>query len=307
MKKHKIIYKTIAAALGLGMIFSTALSVKKSHAAESSDKLQTDISQRMNKLGGDWQVAIKSLDGDLDLYFTSDSNPKSLPAASSIKTYIGLCVLNQIERGDLKESPQTRNDISAMLKVSDNQAANRLIDKVGGFKAVNRTIKDITGSTNTSLNRYFLQKGEENMANAVDLNQALINIYKASYVNIDNSSFMAKAMENTSTKYQKLLGGLTHYDRAINKSGELPDRGVENDSAIVWVNKKAYAVTVLSKTNNIQNRKPQLDAMKDVGKLVDDYIRNTDSGNNDDGGAYKPGAIYYYKKVDLDESYLGKK
>lgn len=303
--------KTLGKFFGKILIFALALSpllaVKNSQAQDyiSTKKLETDISERLNELGGDWQVAINTLKGDMDvnLYFTSDTNPTSLPAASSIKLFIGLSVFDQIERGFLDETSQVYSDVYDMLNISDNIASNRLINNIGGFDSVNRTVTDITGRSTTSLNRYFLHNGKENMTNARDLNMALTRIYNKDYITADNSDYLLKAMTSTSTKNEKLLGKLNEYDWAINKSGELPDRGVENDSAIIKVGDNTFVITVLSRTENIQNRKPQLDCIKDIGKIATDYFRESSLENNP--GESSDG-IYYYRKIDLDKFYMGK-
>lgn len=303
----KDIGKFFTRVLLLCIVLSPLFSVKTSQAQEniSTNKLESDIRERFNELGGDWQVAINSLEGDkyVDLYLTSDSNQVSLPAASSIKLFIGLSTFDQIERGLLEDTSKVYNDIYDMINLSDNMAANRLIDNIGGFDTINKTIIDITGGSKTSLNRYFLQNGKENMTNARDLNMALTRIYYKDYISSDNSDYLMKAMTSTSTKNEKLLGKLNDYDWAINKSGELPDRGVENDSAIIKVGDSTFVISVLSKTKNIYNRKPQLDCIKDIGKISTDYFRRSslenDQGESSDG-------IYYYKKVDLDKFYMGK-
>ncbi|MDD7306665.1 MAG: serine hydrolase [Peptoniphilaceae bacterium] len=307
----KTCLKSIGLACAIGLIISPLLKVKKSYAISGEEKLQSDISQKLNTLGGDWQVAIKSLEGDknIDLYFTSQANPPSLPAASSIKTFIALATYDRIERGLLKDDEDIEKDIFSMLKYSNNQAANRLINKIGGFDLVNRTIIDITGKNLTSLNRYFAQNGPENMANARDLNLAMERIYKKDYVNIDNSSKIIKPLEESYGRYEKLLGGIKGQAWSMNKSGELPDRGVENDTAIVKVGERTFVISVLTKTSNVYNRKAQLDLMKDIGSLVFNYMKEdkVDENTNYDEGGASLANIYYYKKIDLDKSFIGAK
>lgn len=122
---------------------------------------------------------------------------------------------------------------------------------------------------------------------------------------------MINSMTNTSTSLQKLMGKINGYDFNINKSGELPRIGVENDSIIVKVGKEAYALTVLSKSQNINNRNPQLEALKDVGKIVYDYFKSSketdEKENENDNDKANSNGIYYYMKIDLDKSYLGRK
>lgn len=315
-KNFKHIRKSLCLGLALGFGLMSFVGVTSSQAASKEEDLQKEITQRLDQVGGDWQVAIKSLDAkdNIDLYFTSEGCPPSLPAASSIKTFIGLSVFDRIERGALEESPQVLSDISSMLTASDNTASNRLINDLGGFDRVNRTIFDVTGRSTTSLNRFFLHKGPENMTSAYDLNLALERIYRRDYVSPDHSQTMIDAMAATTTRYQKLLGSIKGYDWAINKSGELPDRGVENDSVIIKTGDRVFAITVLSRSNNIQNRGPQLQAFRDVGKIAYAYFAQTKEGAENPGSGeeiknpnFTPDNIYTYKKLDLDKSYLGYK
>lgn len=320
MKNKKIfkhIGKILALSLGLGLVLSPLVKAQKSEAVSEEESLESDIRTRLDQVGGDWQVAIKTLDGDknLDLYFTSESNPQSLPAASSIKTFIGLATFDLVERSALEETDQVKSDVYAMLNASDNEASNRLVSALGGFDKVNRTIIDITGGTKTSLKRLFLHKGPENMANARDLNLAMERIYRKDFANEEHSFYIFDALTKTTTRSQKLLGNLPSYSWAINKSGELPDRGVENDSAIVKVNDRVYAITVMTRTKNIQNRKPQLDAMKDVGRIAYDYYAggettkptNPDNEEKENQNPiFSENNIYTYKKIDLDRSLIRK-
>lgn len=143
----------------------------------------------MNKSNLEFQVAIDSLEGEknLNLYFTSPNSKESLPAASSIKLFIGLRAMDLIEKNQFKDKDLIYKDIHKMLNISDNDTANRLIDKVGGFEKINSTIMEITQNTSTRINRYFLSSGKENTTKAKDLNNLLKRIYYMDYISEENS------------------------------------------------------------------------------------------------------------------------
>ncbi|MDU3199623.1 MAG: serine hydrolase, partial [Anaerococcus hydrogenalis] len=188
---------------------------------------------------GDWQVAVDSLIGNskVSIFKNSNSQIESIPSASTIKIFIGLEAYKQVEDGTLDEK-NVENDIYLMLKDSNNESANRLIDLIGNYdmevssQKINDTIKKITGENKTGLYRKMLHEGRENMASARDLNMALRDIYFGNFVNKDHSNKMMEAMgENNTTSKFKLLGNLPKDAKGISKSGELPNLGVENDIA----------------------------------------------------------------------------
>lgn len=300
----KIVGKFLSLTLASLLVFGGSFGIKKSYADEkmSEKELEEEISQRLDKMGGDWQIAIKRLDeeSELDLYLKSENSSLDLPAASSIKIFIGLAAFDAIENEEIEDSPEIQSRIYSMLKNSDNLASNQLINDLGGFSRVNKTIKEITGLGQTRLNRFFLHNGKENTATARDLNLALERIYKKDYVNEEHSDYLIKAMTETPTSKEKILSGINSYKWAINKSGELPDRGVENDSVLIQIEDKVLAISLMTQTKNIHYRNPQLSAMKDIGKIIEAYMAQEEEKKEEE----KIPGVYYYRKVDLDKNYF---
>ena len=227
---------------------------------------------------GDWQVAVDSLIGNskVSIFKNSNSQIESIPSASTIKIFIGLEAYKQVEDGTLDEK-NVENDIYLMLKDSNNESANRLIDLIGNYdmevssQKINDTIKKITGENKTGLYRKMLHEGRENLANAKDLNMALRVIYFGKFVNKDHSNKIMEAMaENNTTSKFKLLGNLPKDAKGYSKSGEIPDKGVENDVAIISIGGKVFAISFLSKypypVNHGQG--PQFTCMQNLGKKI---------------------------------------
>lgn len=236
------------------------------------------IEKECGNLEGDWQVAVDSLDGDFDIsiYKSSNSQVESLPSASTIKIFLALEAYRQVEEGILDEK-NVENDIYLMLKDSNNESANRLIDLIGNYdmdissQNVNRTIKNITGDNKTGFYRKMLHEGRENLANAKDLNMALRNIYFGNFVNKVHSKKMMEAMaENNTTSKFKLLGNLPKDAKGISKSGGLPNLGVENDIALISIDDEVFAISFLSQypypVNHGQG--PQFTCMQNLGKKI---------------------------------------
>lgn len=251
---------------------------KSSNNDELSKEIEKIINEECQNLEGDWQVAVDCLKGDSKVSIFKNSNPQkeSLPAASTIKIFIALEAYRQVEEGILDEK-NVENDIYLMLRDSNNESANRLIDLIGNnymnlaSQNVGSTIKKITGENKTGLYRKMLHEGKENIARANDLNMGLRDIYLGKFVNRDHSNKLMKAMaENNSTSNFKLLGKLPKEAKGLSKSGEIPNKGVENDIAIIGVNDEVFAISFLSQYPNPVNHGsgPQFDAMQNLGKRI---------------------------------------
>lgn len=251
---------------------------KSSNNDELSKEIEKIINEECQNLEGDWQVAVDCLKGDSKVSIFKNSNPQkeSLPAASTIKIFIALEAYRQVEEGILDEK-NVENDIYLMLRDSNNESANRLIDLIGNnymnlaSQNVGSAIKKITGENKAGLYRKMLHEGKENLARANDLNMGLRDIYFGKFVNRDHSNKLMKAMaENNSTSNFKLLGKLPKQAKGLSKSGEIPNKGVENDIAIIGVNDEVFAISFLSQYPNPVNHGsgPQFDAMQNLGKRI---------------------------------------
>lgn len=63
-------------------------------------------------------------------------------AASLPKIGILLAAVHQLEAGTLSMTPSIKRDLDAMIRVSSNAAATRMINRVGGLEAVNEVLTD---------------------------------------------------------------------------------------------------------------------------------------------------------------------
>jgi len=63
-------------------------------------------------------------------------------AASLPKIGILLAAVHQVEEGTLSMTPAIKRDLNAMIRVSSNAAATRMINRVGGLDAVNEVLTD---------------------------------------------------------------------------------------------------------------------------------------------------------------------
>lgn len=224
--------------------------------------------EEMNKVDGLYQVAVKTLDGDSDVNFSYRNTNGSLPSASTIKVFIAISAYENIESGDLKETSSLIKDIHLMLNRSDNYATNRVIDALGGFSTVNKTIKRLTNSNRTSLNRKLAYSGKENMVDVDDLIIAMEELDNPNIISLENAEKIKRSMTNTNTSTKKLLANLPDYASGINKSGENPDRGQDLDVAIIDVGSTRFALAVAMKTNKIYDNQNELRVLRNMGRRI---------------------------------------
>ena len=122
------------------------------------------------------------------------------------------------------------DDIYLMLRDSNNESTDRLIDKIGDNDMktaclnVGRMINKVTGKNRCALYTKMHGKGKANLVNAKDLNKALIVIYDGEIISREHCDIAMKAMsENTTTSKIKLLADLPKKAKGLNKSGEYTD------------------------------------------------------------------------------------
>lgn len=261
------------------------------------------IDQECQNLEGSWQVAVDSLDDklSLDLYKSSTDNLDSLTSASTIKIFVGLAAYKHVEEGKLDES-EIYDDVYSMLENSNNESCNRLIDLLG-FDSINETIFDITGRNLTALNRKMLHDGVENLANAKDLNMALVSLDKATYISRDNSDKLLNALaNNTTTSYTKLLANLPEGVTGLNKSGELSDRGVQNDIAIIKTENFKFAISVLSDYHRPtpNSDSPQFKVLRNLGRKISEEFIRYDENYNDNEVSNNPSSKTVNSSINKD-------
>ena len=146
--------------------------------------------------------------------------------------------------------------ITDMITVSDNAAANTLLERLGGGDAtagmavVNEFCQE-NGYTQTSFGRKFLEAPTtgDNWTSANDCRNLLASIWQGTCVNAEASGKMLEYLKNQ-TRTGKIPAGISDSDAiTANKTGELAgDYGqyVENDIAVVEHGDHAYILCVLS-------------------------------------------------------------
>ena len=140
----------------------------------------------------------------------------------------------------------TNRDLAQfMVAVSDNTAANVLIDRVGK-ENVNAMLRGV-GLAKTMLRRKMMdvaaaQRGDENVATPHDMVQLLEAIYKGKVLKGESTKELIKQLSTSKPSYipRELPDGI----QVANKPGEL--EGVRTDSGIVFSANRPFAISVMT-------------------------------------------------------------
>jgi beta-lactamase class A len=271
------------AALAIALVFSTnAYGQQKPEPTPidtGSDllwkKLERRVEEIANRLDGVMGVAILDLtDGRILLHNAG----RIFPAASSIKIAILLELYRQdhearagtkgkarldgvytFDPKDLVEDSQimagltpgvtrvTNHDLAQfMVAVSDNAAANVLIDRVG-TQNVNATLRSL-GLTKTMLRRKMMniaaaRRGDENVSTPQEMARLLEVIYKGKALNKELTDQLIKQLK-TLKKDSYLSYELPTGVELADKPGTLD--GVRTDSGIIFAKNRPFATSVMT-------------------------------------------------------------
>ena len=140
----------------------------------------------------------------------------------------------------------TNRDLAQfMVAVSDNAAANILIDRVGKDN-VNATLRAL-GLSKTMLRRKMIdiaaaRRGDENVATPEEMVRLLEAIYKNKVLNKEGTAALMKQLSTLKQSYIPRL--LPENVQVANKPGEL--EAVRTDSGIVFATNRPFAICVMT-------------------------------------------------------------
>lgn len=196
--------------------------------------------------GGKYRLKVISMH-DNETIDVGNCNGK-MTAASLIKLYVAGAVYEHINSIKAYESysGETEKLISNMISMSDNNACNTLVKRLGdgdantGMRVVN-SFCNSHGFYNTQMNRLMLNfNGLENYTTTLDC----CNILKSYYNNELKGSESIIGYMKAQTVRTKIPSGITDGTIVANKTGELAS--VENDSAIVYSSKGVYIMCAMT-------------------------------------------------------------
>lgn len=224
---------------------------------------------------GTWSVYAKNLFSNEEKI---NINNKKMKSASVIKIFIMAAAFGEISEERVEKS-EVINDIRAMITTSDNDATNRLIDKLG-FARINSFIQG-QGCNSTELNRKMLEQTThgDNYTSVRDVGKILESIYRGNCISKEASAEMLEILK-AQTRTNKIPAGVPDGVVTANKTGEIYEGSkVENDAAIVFKENSAYVLVVMS--NDIQDNEAAVNDIKEISKRVYNTINSSSSS---DGG-----------------------
>ena len=216
----------------------------------SMDNLLNQVQSLLPTDNGTWSVYVCNLLKDSD----GTINDTPMQAASLIKLYImGAVYENYGTIAQSHNSEEIDSNISAMISVSDNDAANTLVNWLGngndaaGMAKVNNFCQE-HGFTSTQMNRLLLAGKEngDNYTSVKDCGTFLKQIYQTV-----NGTLPASTLPNADAMYyhlkmqqrkNKIPAQLPEGVGTANKTGELDT--VENDAAIIYDTAKGIDLVV---------------------------------------------------------------
>lgn len=200
--------------------------------------LQEALEAEIGRLGGKWSLYLKRLDTDQVIGVHAD---EKMVAASLIKLFVAGEFFRQTDENMLDIEKYGRLP-DAMINVSDNGAANTLINAVG-MDNVNKFAQE-HGFTETEINRRMLENnGTENYTSAKDCGVMLEQVLAGEYVNPKASERILHALKDQQ-RTGKIPAGIPSEVPTGNKTGELSY--VDNDAAIVWAPSCTYILCIMS-------------------------------------------------------------
>ena len=243
-------------------------------AMADAPSLRRAVERIANSIPGQVAVFARQVTGREEMVALNAD--ESFPAASIMKLAIMLTAYRAIERGrislatpvafaprDLVGGSETFGSeqpgatatlgalLEAMIRQSDNSAANALVDRFG-FATINGVIAQ-AGLRRTRLRRYFMyfSTAHENVTTAHDVGCLLLEIERgARGEDVAHASrHSCRAMIDTllgQEDREKIAPGLPHGVLLANKTGELP--GARHDAGIVGpYGPRPYVLVVLEK------------------------------------------------------------
>ena len=231
-------------------------------------KLDARVGEAIERFDGVMGVAMVDLTDGRAILKNADH---VFPTASSIKIAILLELYHQEQSGkarlndvytfeakDLVEDSQimagltpgvtkvTNRDLAQfMVAVSDNAAANVLIDRVG-MQNVNAMLKSL-GLTKTMLRRKMMdvaaaRRGDENVSTPQEMARLLTAIFERKALNKELTDAFIKQLSTGKDSYipRELPPGLQIAD----KQGSLD--GIRTDSGIIFAKNRPFAMSVMT-------------------------------------------------------------
>lgn len=220
-----------------------------SSSDESMNSLLSQIDPLLPQNNGTWSVYVCNLMKNTE----GEINAQPMQAASLIKLFImGAVYENYESLADAYGADTLNSYLNPMITVSDNDAANKLVNMLGngddaaGMSAVNAFCTS-HGYSSTSMGRLLLQSNEygDNYTSVSDCGHFLKEIYQSNAGTVESTLAHTDAMYSLlkmQERRNKIPANLPEGVKVANKTGELDD--VENDAGIIYSTAKNIDLVV---------------------------------------------------------------
>lgn len=239
---------------------------------ELQSQVETAISQNV-EAGEGWAVQIDNLTKNA----SAQIGNQSAQSASLIKLFVAACIYQQAGTSDaVGLDSETTELLHRMISVSDNDATNKLIKKLGGgnaadgFAKVNSFCTE-NGYLETHLGRLMLDTSasDDNYTSVSDCAKLLRQ------VNNHELKGAEQIYENMQQQERrgKIPAGVPSGVSVANKTGELGT--VQNDIAIITMDGCTYTLCVMSQ--NLKDSEAAQSKIKEISQIVYQYMQQNGS------------------------------
>ena len=227
----------------LGSLFNKDLQKELELQLNKNPKWKNLIQQ--NKLA----VGVIDLSDQNHIEYARINGNNMMYAASLPKIAILLAAMDALEKGELKETPEITNDMKIMISKSNNQAATRMIDRLG-FDKIESVLTDEKYQLYDEdhggglwVGKRYASSGATNreplkhLSHAATVNQVCRFYYllaNGKLVSTNRSKQMLAIMEDPALhhKFVNTLDQIAPEARLFRKSGSW--RNFHSDSILVW-------------------------------------------------------------------------
>lgn len=250
---------------------------EKTVKEQSLSELQAALEGSIRAYPGNWQIYVKDLKKEGELSIGSGS----ATSASLIKTFVMAAVYDQIAEGTLEETDELNQLLKMMITVSDNEAYNELVRRLGsgdfaaGCQAVNQYLQEQgygeTGAHHTLHPAPTASQGDglSNVTSAAECGRLLEQIYYGNCVSEEASVKMLKLLCGQQTDW-KIPAGIPEQIQVANKTGETD--ACQHDIAIVYGPSTTYILCVMS--YDLPGEDAGISGIQAISAQVYDYFLN---------------------------------
>ncbi|MGB1313307.1 MAG: serine hydrolase [Bizionia paragorgiae] len=239
------------------------------HIAELQDSSLQDILNTEINSNAQWRrlvdskkmsIGIVDLSDASNIRYAGINDENMMYAASLPKIAILLAAMDAIDKGELKDTKEVRNDLRLMISKSNNQASTRMIDRLGYEKieAVLRAPETKLYDENVGgglwVGKRYAASGKRHpeplkgLSHAATTKQVCSFYYQlamGNLVNTKRSKEMLEIMKDPALhhKFVNTLDRIAPTAKVYRKSGSW--KNFHSDSALVWGPNRKYIIVAL--------------------------------------------------------------